>query len=324
MQYKNTFLVALVTFALSVSCASHAASTYVTLKGGYTKIHRQHSHMGLTARNFVEAGIDILSKHAPNFPDDPQKIEQEAQEVIKALNEAIFPAIAALGYDVGSIESKTEATFEKTFNVGATIGQKYGHARVEYEANFIRNKIDKVSTNLEITTADGKSRLNIGAASLKNTASGYIFDNMINGYFDFRPTHGIAPFIGAGLGVSFVKNAFAAEGVPKVTQSSAVFAYQAIAGLQFAVSKSFKILAEYKFTGRTRSKSLTTPITVSLPKRLFSNEGQGEFIQLQDGEQGSDTDMVVNITLPPQISSNHASDKLYTHSFNLGFTMIIA
>ncbi len=82
---------------------------------------------------------------------------------------------------------------------------------------------------------------------------------MANGYYDFHFDSGLKPYIGAGVGVSFLSveaelSGGQAAGRKLVDDSDAVFAYQAFAGIGY----------EIQVAGR--------PVTMLLDYSYFANQ----------------------------------------------------
>jgi opacity protein-like surface antigen len=124
------------------------------------------------------------------------------------------------------------------FMVGGTLGYRWDLGlRFEGEVTYRRVANDDVS---------------VGASSgdLNGNQDSVAF--MLNGVYDFRLSDRWRPYVGVGVGVSVNGLKATSLGSPKfdfVKDSSAAFAYQGIAGLDFNLSKSLSLGVQYKAFG---------------------------------------------------------------------------
>ena len=112
---------------------------------------------------------------------------------------------------------------------GAVVGYDFVGPRVELEGVFRRNEMQVSNPNA----------FNFRAAQEQ-------IGVMVNGYYDFNAGGVIVPYIGAGVGVSFVK-LYAGNSVNESTQ----FAYQGMLGLGWNVSPMFRVNLEGRYHGTT-------------------------------------------------------------------------
>ena len=132
-----------------------------------------------------------------------------------------------------------ELSFDSGYGITAALGYAtvldpkvdyYGY-RGEVELGYRKNDTDKVSAS------------GLGSLSVDGDAS--TFSLMANGYIDFLPEQAISPFIGVGIGFANVEGDIDDLG----SDDDNVFAWQAIAGVGFAVSEQIKIDVQYRYFG---------------------------------------------------------------------------
>jgi len=73
---------------------------------------------------------------------------------------------------------------------------------------------------------------------------------LINAYYDFANASGFTPFVTAGAGIAKVKTSefnITGSGVSSTSDDDTVFAYQAGAGLSYAISPSLSIDCTYRY-----------------------------------------------------------------------------
>lgn len=142
------------------------------------------------------------------------------------------------------------ATMESDTGIaaGIALGYDFGNNfRVEVEYAYQQNDMDKFTLQgvlLPITSGD------------ITTHAG-----LLNGYYDFANSSPFTPFISAGVGMANVEHsAWSRAGAPYITTPSddTVFAYQASAGVGFAVTPTVTIDVKYRYFG-TEDLELTYP-----------------------------------------------------------------
>lgn len=132
---------------------------------------------------------------------------------------------------------------EMEFDTGwlAGVAGGYGWANglaIEGEYSFTRNGLDQEQLN-NIGTIDVDGEVDTQAV-------------MINGYYRFDTGTGFTPYLGAGAGVGFMKVSALADGnTTRFRANDTQFAYQAIAGIAYAITSNVRLGVEYRFFGVT-------------------------------------------------------------------------
>ena len=119
-----------------------------------------------------------------------------------------------------------------TFAVGAEISPQ---VRGEIEYSFRNADGDKVKSD-------------VGSVDL----TGFDADThamMFNGYYDFSPDSKWRPYLGGGIGVSWVNIEGNGLGVTVDTTSDAEFSYQVMAGISHVCSESITTSLGYRYFG---------------------------------------------------------------------------
>jgi opacity protein-like surface antigen len=112
--------------------------------------------------------------------------------------------------------------------VGIAIGHAYSNnIRAEIEFAYQKNHADTYNKS-----------------SVKSDATGYTssYAGLLNCYYDFINDSSFIPFITAGIGYAKVKLDdfnYSGSGAPNIDDDDAVFAYQVVVGVGYAVSEIF-------------------------------------------------------------------------------------
>jgi OOP family OmpA-OmpF porin len=114
---------------------------------------------------------------------------------------------------------------------GAVIGYDFVGPRAELEGVYRENNGNVVVTGTGISAFASQKQIAI----------------MANGYYDFNAGSTIVPYIGAGIGVSFV-DANAGGGVTNSTQ----FAYQGMVGVGWNINNLLRLNLEGRYHGTTQ------------------------------------------------------------------------
>lgn len=100
-----------------------------------------------------------------------------------------------------------------------------------------------------------------------------------NAYWDFHNTTAFTPYIGAGLGMGFLKNKYTGDvdgdgDTDSVTQYHTVFAWNAGAGCSYAFTENFSADLAYRFVGLgyTEFSKRVDDEKVSLGNAPYANE----------------------------------------------------
>lgn len=126
------------------------------------------------------------------------------------------------------------------FMVGGTLGYRWATGvRVEGEITYRRLANDDVSVGSN-------------SGDINGNQDSIAF--MINGLYDFKLTDRWRPYLGFGIGLSVNGVAVTSLGTPKfdfVNDSSAAFAYQGIAGIDYSLTNNLSLGLQYKAFGTT-------------------------------------------------------------------------
>ncbi len=125
----------------------------------------------------------------------------------------------------------SEFSYDNGFGMNLALGYKFPMFRLEGEVAYYANDLDGYSDRNGSGEADG---------DIKNLSG------MLNAYFDFANSTFITPYVGGGVGVAKVDlsdQSFTWD------DSDTVYAYQGMAGVNFALTKQLSIDAEYRYFG---------------------------------------------------------------------------
>ena len=140
-----------------------------------------------------------------------------------------FPMDSDLSDSSGSLTVESDPGFA----LGVAAGYNFGMFRLEGEIGYQKNDLDKVSVGPVSVSASG---------DVTNT---YFLGN---GYFDFINSSPFTPYVSAGIGFAKLKvNDFAVLGTRIGDSDDTVFAYQAGAGVGYAINKNFTIDLKYRY-----------------------------------------------------------------------------
>jgi opacity protein-like surface antigen len=123
-----------------------------------------------------------------------------------------------------------KASYDTGFGFNLNGGYNFDGFRVEGEFGYKNADIDKVSIP--------------GASATVTGADSTVMSYMANGYFDFKNSTQVTPFIGAGIGLlhgEIDDNGF------KTTDNA--FGYQFMAGVGFNLNKNVTLELSYRFQG---------------------------------------------------------------------------
>lgn len=144
------------------------------------------------------------------------------------VSDSTFPGISA------------EVDFDNGYALGFAMGYGFQSTRIEAEIAYQKNELD-IGT---FTVAGGGS----DSVPLKGDTSSLAF--LVNGYFDFKNSTAITPFITAGLGLAKVNvNDFnvSGSGFPSESDDDIVFAYQVGLGVGYALNGRITIDTNYRY-----------------------------------------------------------------------------
>ncbi len=127
--------------------------------------------------------------------------------------------------------------------VFATAGYAFGSWRVELEAGYRENKLeDYVSTLITLGGAPGSPP---STGTLDSELQE--FSLMANVLYDLRLTDRLSASVGAGAGVDQVRFEWNNPTIEEIDSSEWSFAYQAIAGLNYDLTKRTQLFMRYRY-----------------------------------------------------------------------------
>ena len=146
----------------------------------------------------------------------------------------------SLGLAIASDSELTDSTApgvtgdlesDKGLALGIAAGYDFGNARLEGELAYQKNDMDKLSV-----TGPGGSVSGSVDGDTSSTAL------LLNGYYDFKNTSALTPFIGAGLGFAKIET----DG-DLGSDDDTVFAYQVGFGAGYAVNEKVTLDLKYRY-----------------------------------------------------------------------------
>jgi opacity protein-like surface antigen len=164
-------------------------------------------------------------------------LDIEADDPVTIVVPAPIPGFPAIPTDVDvdvSIDTSTG------FGVAGAVGYRFGDGRVELEADYNRNDADSIQVNdFDSVPVDGSVEA---------------LQFFLNGYYDIPTNSRFRPYIGGGVGISFVSANDIEATVPvlgavSIDDSSASFVFQAKAGVSYDISDTAIVFAGYRLYG---------------------------------------------------------------------------
>lgn len=136
--------------------------------------------------------------------------------------------------------------FTEGFDGGGFVGYDFGAFRVEAEVAYKQADVEDLLTNgITVPGDNGTTRIYTGGNGSVSILSG-----MINGLLDFGDEDGLSGFVGGGVGVARVDvnniTAFTNTGAI-LDDSDTRFAWQLVAGVRQALSRTVDIHLKYRF-----------------------------------------------------------------------------
>lgn len=129
--------------------------------------------------------------------------------------------------------------FDAGYNVGVRGGYQLGPWRFEEEYSYRRN---------------GAAQLGVGNGTNAINGNRHTHSIMTNVLYDATTGWPITPHIGVGIGAMDVFDGLKGSGGAQIfNDSNWQFAYQAIAGLRYAVSPVFSVDLDYRYLATTES-----------------------------------------------------------------------
>jgi outer membrane protein OmpA-like peptidoglycan-associated protein len=120
-----------------------------------------------------------------------------------------------------------------------SLGYGFGNGfRSEIEASLRNNGANGVKSGVPA---------NIGGST---STWGLLFNTL----YDFDTGTAFTPYIGAGIGLAIVDAKLTGNGATVYNDTDTAFAYQAIAGVSYAVNNNLALTADYRYLGTTNNK----------------------------------------------------------------------
>lgn len=145
-----------------------------------------------------------------------------------------------LGYTVSQDQdyadgvNARETEIDDGYLVQGAVGYDYGMVRSEVELSYRRNEVDGHQFN--------------GAALANPGGDATSFAGMVNGYVDIPTGTIVTPYVGLGVGFARVDaDGYDTSGTDFLDDGETAFAYQGMAGLDFAIDDTLSFYTEYKY-----------------------------------------------------------------------------
>jgi len=135
-------------------------------------------------------------------------------------------------WNFSSFATPSQATFDTGWAVLASVGYGWDNFRVEFEAGYRDNDLDVLTT--------GGAPLTSASADLWEATF------MANVLYDIHLTDDFSVSLGAGAGGDFA-NADLSFGGPSFEDDNWSFAYQGIAGMNYAVGRQTALFLNYRY-----------------------------------------------------------------------------
>jgi outer membrane protein OmpA-like peptidoglycan-associated protein len=158
-----------------------------------------------------------------------------------------------------SVTLPIDQSFDSGFNVGARAGYQSGAWRFEGEYSYRENTSH--------------------ATSLGNRLNGSVDTNslMANAIYDFNIGWPVTPHIGMGIGGIQLSGSLNGPNIGfRARTCDTVFAYQAIAGIRYAITPNLALDVDYRYRGTDDLSYTTNAFTVNgvaFPGRKISSSG---------------------------------------------------
>lgn len=176
--------------------------------------------------------------------------------------------------------------FQSGYAIAGQAGRRYGPFRGELEVAFQNNDVDThrgvAAAGVDLSDEDagvlvtGASNLGVTAADLVADGQGSVdtLFLMANAYYDFDFIGPFKPYVGAGVGIGFVDVEYAPSATTIIDDRTASFAYQAMAGAAYELSRTIDLFAQYRYRATTDAQ-----VEASLFDADFDIENRGSVIE---------------------------------------------
>ncbi|WP_392551364.1 porin family protein [Orbus wheelerorum] len=172
--------------------------------------------------------------------------------------------VTGAGYDYDLYGDKTKTVFNLGVNAGYDFNVSY-NIPVRAELDYTYRTDAKISTSDYIfSSMQGTAGGEYEHANFKIRQSTL----MANGYYDFYNSTAFTPYVGLGLGVSFVKYK------DDVDMSKTKFAWSAMAGVSYKVMSNLTANVEYRYldSGKIKGSDSDDYMNYSSSAKLHTND----------------------------------------------------
>lgn len=167
-----------------------------------------------------------------------------------------------------------ESDYDPGFVGEGAFGYEFGGGlRAELALGFATSDVDELTIENDggIGNAFGVGSLNGLSVSGEGEVEGMTF--MLNGYYAFDLGN-LRPYLGVGVGGAYVSADISALGEKIVDDNDTVFAYQGIAGLEYAISDDVRIGLRYSYFA-TQDPSFSDSFGGSVDSEIQSHNIMG-------------------------------------------------
>ena len=221
----RTALFAGIPFLFASFPIAHASDTYVAVSAGVS--------LANDSDNQGEFSADFLTGAGSTIPAG-----------------TILPTGTAVGW---------ETQFDTGYAVNAALGRRFGAIRGEVEVAYQNNGVDThtgvAAGGIALAGEDagvlitGSPNIGVTVGDLVAAGEGSLETVfvMANAIYDFNSSGRLKPYIGAGVGVGFVDVDYSPSATPIIQDSATQFAFQALAGVSYEVTRSTEVFAGYRY-----------------------------------------------------------------------------
>ena len=157
--------------------------------------------------------------------------------------------VTSTTFGPGATTFNDRVEFDPSINIGGTGGFDFGFLRMEGELSYKNGEMSKITeqnSGTRIANVDGR----LGALAM-----------MFNAFLDLHNNTRVTPYIGGGVGFAtlHLSDTYGTETTTGQrsrlyrSDDDTVFAYQAGAGLEIALTKRFSLDLGYRYFGTTKA-----------------------------------------------------------------------
>lgn len=153
--------------------------------------------------------------------------------------------------------------FDTGYALSGALGRDYGYFRgeleVAYQSNGVGSHADVSAGGIALDAEDagvlitGSPNIGVSVGDLVSDGQGDVSTTyvMANALVDVELGGRLTPYIGGGVGVGFVDVDYSPSAVGIIQDKSTAFAYQAMAGVAYAVAPSVDVTLGYRYRATT-------------------------------------------------------------------------